>query len=125
MQIPRLQTVLDLTSVRQKLLTENVANSETPGYRRKDIDFQSELKSAMSNSQSGTIKTTRAKHLGPSPNGVSPDVNREDIPEGQVSGVAIDQEMAQVARNQLEYNVAIKLISQKFDGIRNAIRSGS
>lgn len=123
MQIPKLQTVLDLASTRQNLLTENVANVETPGYRRKDIDFQSELKSAMSNSASGTLKITNPKHLGPSRNDVSPEIKRENIPDGQVNGVAIDQEMAQVARNQLEYNVAVKLVSRKFDGLRNAIRS--
>ncbi|MBD3298651.1 MAG: flagellar basal body rod protein FlgB [candidate division Zixibacteria bacterium] len=123
MQIPKLQTVLDLASTRQTLLTENVANSETPGYRRKDIDFQSELKSAMSNNSSGTLKITNPKHLGPSRNGVNPEITRENIPDGQVSGVAIDQEMAQVARNQLEYSVAVKLVSRKFDGLRNAIRS--
>lgn len=124
MQIPKLQTVLDLAATRQKLLTENVANSETPGYRRKDIDFQIELKSAMSNNQRGTVKVTNPKHLGSSPNRITPDIKREAIPDGQLNGVAIDREMAQVARNQLEYNVAVKLVSKKFDGLRNAIRSG-
>lgn len=123
-QIPRMQTVLDLASARQKLLTENVANAETPGYRRKDIDFQSELKSAMNASSTGTVKTTRPEHLGGAKPGTAPKVEREEIPEGQEFGVTIDQEMAQVARNQMEFNVAARLVEKKFEGLRNAIRSG-
>jgi len=123
-QIPRMQTVLDLASARQKLLTENVANAETPGYRRKDIDFQSELKSAMNASSTGTVKTTRPEHLGGAKPGTAPKVERGDIPEGQEYGVSIDQEMAQVARNQMEFNVAARLVEKKFEGLRNAIRSG-
>ena len=123
-QIPRMQTVLDLASSRQKLLTENVANAETPGYRRKDIDFQSELKSAMSGSTAGTVKTTRPEHMGGAEAGHVPKVERENIPEGQEYGVSIDQEMAQVARNQMEFNVAARIVQKKFEALKTAIRSG-
>src|SRR5690348_16845658 len=38
-----LERYMDLLSARQKLVASNIANADTPGYRTRDIDFQSEL----------------------------------------------------------------------------------
>jgi flagellar basal-body rod protein FlgB len=122
LDIPRLQTVLDLASARQKLLTQNVANAETPGYRRKDIDFRAELKAAVSKSGGTTMKATNAKHIGAGNSEHTPTVNTEKVPKGEQFGVNIDREMASVAQNQLEYNVAARLVSRKFDALRVVIR---
>jgi flagellar basal-body rod protein FlgB len=122
LDIPRLETVLDLASSRQKLLTENVANAETPGYARKDIDFRAELKAAVGQSGGSAMKATRPGHIGAGPNQHAPKVITEKIPEGEQFGVNIDHEMASVAQNQLEYNVAARLVSRKFDALRTVIR---
>jgi flagellar basal-body rod protein FlgB len=122
LDIPRLQTVLDLAATRQKLLTENVAHAETPGYERKDIDFRAELKAAVGRSGGATMKATRAQHIGAGDSDHTPTVNREKIPKGEQFGVNIDREMASVAQNQLEYNVAARLVSRKFDALRTVIR---
>ena len=41
----RLERYLDRISLRQSLTASNIANADTPGYKTKDIDFQSELAS--------------------------------------------------------------------------------
>ena len=122
MEIPRLKTALDLTVTRQKLLTENVANAETPGYRRKDINFQSELRQAVNAGSPSEMKATRAKHIGAQDGIRTPNVTREDVERGEVSSVDIDQEMAKVAQNQIEYNIAAQLVKGRFDGLRTVIR---
>jgi len=61
--IPRLERALDLTAARHKLLTQNVANAETPGYVRKDIDFASELRASMGSASSTGVRTTRPGHM--------------------------------------------------------------
>ena len=43
----QLERYMDLLSARQKLVASNVANADTPGYRTRDIDFQSEFVNAM------------------------------------------------------------------------------
>ncbi len=120
--VPRLQNALDLAAARQKLLTQNVANSETVGYKRKDINFQAELQAAMGSGGHLQMKTTRPGHLGATAQTRSPKVNEDKIPAGQKNGVDIDREMVNVAQNQMEYNVAAKLARQKFDALRTAIR---
>lgn len=120
--IPRLQSALDLAAARQKLLTNNVANAETAGYQRQDINFQAELQAAMGGAPRLSMRTTRPGHVGAIDQTRAPRVTREPIPKGQTTGVDIDREMVNVAQNQLEYDVAAKLIGRKFAALRTAIR---
>ena len=43
----KLEYYMDLLSARQKLVASNIANADTPGYKTKDIDFQTEFANAM------------------------------------------------------------------------------
>ena len=43
----KLERYMDLLSARQKLVASNIANADTPGYKTKDIDFQSEFRSLL------------------------------------------------------------------------------
>ena len=42
-----LERYMDLLSARQKVVASNIANADTPGYKTRDIDFQSEFRSAL------------------------------------------------------------------------------
>lgn len=44
----RLERYLDLVSTRQQLVSSNIANADTPGYKTRDIDFGTELRNATS-----------------------------------------------------------------------------
>ncbi len=46
-----LTRALDLTSLRQRLVSENIANIDTPGYQTRDIDFAGEFQRALSQDQ--------------------------------------------------------------------------
>lgn len=120
--IPRLERMLDLTAARQRLLTENVANAETPGYARKDIDFQAELKAAQSRTPKVGLLRTRPGHLGGTNQAHSYRVRREAPVNGEMTSVELDQEMMHVARNQLEFTITAQLAKRKFDGLKLAIR---
>ena len=41
------QSALDAVMLRQKLIAHNIANAETPGYKRLDLIFEDELRKAM------------------------------------------------------------------------------
>ena len=120
--IPRLTRALDITAARQKLLTENVANAETPGYARKDIDFAAELKSAQDRTPSVGMKVTRPGHVTSRSGAASFHVNTERPETDQVSAVQLDQEMAHMAQNQLEYSISAHLARGKFESLKLAIR---
>ena len=41
-----IERYMDLLSARQKLVAANIANADTPGYKTRDLDFQSEFQRA-------------------------------------------------------------------------------
>ena len=111
--IPSLETYLHLTESRQRTLTANVANVDTPGYHAKDIDFQGELKKAMNAAYQSTAQMT-------------PAVNEEqgllERPDG--NNVDIDREGMLMAQTQLQFQMGVQLIKHEFHQILSAINGG-
>ncbi|MBI3872843.1 MAG: flagellar basal body rod protein FlgB [candidate division Zixibacteria bacterium] len=120
--IPRLERVLNLSARRQKLLATHVANAETPGYQRQDIDLESERKAAVAQNVPAGVKTTRPEHLQSQPPVHTDQVVASGATTAAGASVQLDQEMPKAAENQLQFNIAARLTSQKFDGLRLAIR---
>jgi flagellar basal-body rod protein FlgB len=122
---PRLQHMVDLAAFRHKLLASNVANATSPGYQRRDIDFQQELSQALA-THTVRPKTTRPGHIISERSAGAPDVVRDAGTENssELSAVDIDMEMAQLATNTLNYEVGMKLLSKSLSGLRTAIRGG-
>ncbi|RKX22348.1 MAG: flagellar basal body rod protein FlgB [Candidatus Zixiibacteriota bacterium] len=122
--VPKLQKYLDLTSVRHKLIGGNIANSSTPGYRSKDINFQDEFNKATGQEKSVKGFTTDNQHipLGQHRNR-PPEVDEIKVHEGDLNSVDIDKEISSLAQNELTFNIGARLIKMKFDGLRKAITS--
>jgi flagellar basal-body rod protein FlgB len=123
--VPLLKKFLDVSSLRHKLISGNIANVSTPKYRSKDIDFHGELKKAIDDKQHVTGKRTHPSHL---PLGQS----RRDEPEilvdkskasNGINNVDIDEEMGNLAQNQIYYSIGARLLAKKFDGLKKAIAS--
>jgi flagellar basal-body rod protein FlgB len=93
-----LQSIMDVASFRQKILSSNIANADTPGYKAQDISFQSELNKALNGS-----KGSYAVFDSPS------SMNNRDG-----NTVSVDVEMTKVAENQLMYSSAVQLLTMKF-----------
>jgi flagellar basal-body rod protein FlgB len=102
----QLERYMDLLSVRQKLVATNIANADTPGYRTRDIDFQTELADAT---------------------GGSPRVR--DVPELAIKNdgndVSLDRESRLLAENALRFQLASNLMRSQLRVVRSAIEGGS
>jgi len=97
---------MNLLSARQKLTAANIANVDTPGYKTKDIDFQSELASQMSG-------------LGPSAVEVQGLKAKNDG-----NNVDMDREARMLAENALRFAVASNLARSDLSTIKMAIEEG-
>ena len=123
------EKAMDLRSQRQSLLASNLANVNTPGYRRKDISFEEKLRSAMN--MSGTsVARTRENHLGGGQNLVSvvPDlvVPARTAINNDLNSVDMESELAKMGRNRLLYEVLIQAMTKKMQLLEYTIReSGS
>lgn len=101
----QLERYMDLLSARQKLVSANIANADTPGYRTADIDFQAEFQSAMGS-------RPRVVQVGGLP--VRNDGN----------DVSLDRESRLLAENALRFNVASNLLRGQIQMVREAIKEG-
>lgn len=116
-QIPALETFLHLTESRERTLSSNMANVDTPGYHAKDINFQGELKKAMN-----TAYQTSANGSAQ----LNPAVNEEqgllERPDG--NNVDLERESMMMAQTQLQFQLGIQLIKREFHQILSAINGG-
>ncbi len=111
-QADLLERFLDLAAKRQSLITSNIANVDTPGYRTQDIDFQGELQRAMQGGQ--------AAETEPFVREVPGLVTR---PDG--NNVSVDRESLLLSEVQLQFGIAEQLLKSQFRNVRLAINEGN
>jgi flagellar basal-body rod protein FlgB len=101
----QLERYMDLLSARQKLVASNIANADTPGYRTRDIDFQTEFQNAA---------------------GLAPHVVEVDgLPvKNDGNSVDLDREARLLAENALRFQLASSLLRSQIRVVRSAIQEG-
>jgi len=111
-----LGTLLDYRSERNKIITSNIANLDTPGYNPSDYVFKDDLSKALD--QRILLKRTDEKHF---PNAVD-EISKKDFKMvTSEEKVDLDKEMTNLAENHLMYNLSVELLARKFKGIRNVL----
>jgi flagellar basal-body rod protein FlgB len=118
-----LSRVMDFRSANQEVISENLANIDTPGYKPKELRFDQELKRAAEKDQI-QLKTTKPGHLS---HQIENNIESFPIQEvgssgkGESNELNLDMEMAKMMRNNLLYDASAKLIAKKFKSLRSAI----
>jgi flagellar basal-body rod protein FlgB len=118
--ISTLESYLKLTESRERAVSANMANVDTPGYRTKDINFEGELQKAMSGFQNTSMDGSGSAELTPAMQEVSGLMER---PDG--NNVNLDREGMMMAKTQLQYQIGIQLVKHQFHQILSAINGGS
>jgi len=123
-----LERSLDAASMRHKVLANNIANIDTPNFKRSDVSFESVLQDALSERTiSGRATNPRHMSIGsPKVDQVRPHVYTEESTSLRNDGnnVDIDAEMSAMAQNQIQYNALIQQINRKFASLKYAISEG-
>lgn len=103
---------LDASALRSRVVAQNLANVDTPGFRRKEVSFEDQLQDLMKRKLAGSV--TQEDHLpfgkGVDLTKVAPKVFEaadQTLP-GEINNVDVDLEAAKMAENQILYNYAIK-----------------
>jgi flagellar basal-body rod protein FlgB len=102
----QLEKYMDLLSVRQQLVSANIANADTPGYHTLDIDFQSEFQNAVG----GPPRVQEASGL---------------VMKNDGNNVNPDREARLLAENALRFQVASALLHEEIQNVRSAIKEGA
>jgi len=101
-----LQTYMDVVDMRQKLVSSNIANADTPGYKTQDLDFQASFASML---DGGTARQSTVNGLATKNDG---------------NNVDLDREARLLAENSMRFNVASTLMKSSIQQVREAIKEG-
>jgi len=123
------EKALDSAWLRNEVIAQNVANVDTPGYKKKSVSFEEYLDQAMDN---GGFKgnTTDSRHIQIGAG------SADDVPIKVTSdysnlstrldgnNVDIEKEMADSAKNDIRYNTLIQSVSDSYKRVMSAITEG-
>lgn len=124
-----LSRTMDAQMARQKVIANNIANVDTPGFQRREVRFEDAMKQALKkNKLDGTRTNSKHIALGSRTPGdvryrtVRPADNTS--PSG-VNNVDIDNEMAKLAENQIGFNYSVKFMQGHYQKLNAAIKGKS
>lgn len=125
--VPVLEQVVNFAQTRHGVLAGNIANLDTPGYKTRDLSpqqFQENLKEAIHSrdvrQQAGRFSSVSEVAAGTK--------DFEDVRASLTSilyhdesDVSMERQIAEISKNQAQYNLAINLMSAQFRLLRAAI----
>jgi flagellar basal-body rod protein FlgB len=101
-----LSSALDGLSLRQRVIADNIANVDTPGFRATSVDFESSLRAAVENGGSGDV---RAEMLA------------TDTPVGaNGNNVDLRKETLAATQTQFQYQLMTRAVNDRFNLIKTA-----
>lgn len=116
-------------NIRQEIIADNVANVNTPNFRKSVVEFEELLARELYGEEDKKLKLVRThdKHLPPEelPYHAEPTINMDTstIMRADDNNVDIDIEMASLAKNQLYYNATASQFGGYVSLLKNAITS--
>lgn len=115
-----LQKGLDALWLRQRVISNNIANATTPGYKSKSVEFESMLRAVMDR------KNPDGKALVKAVNKINPELvdSYETTDSEDGNNVVLDKENIELARAQLQYTALITALNAQINRMKFAITGG-
>jgi flagellar basal-body rod protein FlgB len=98
-------------ALRQKAVANNVANLQTPGYRRLDVRFEELLSKAIASGEEIDLDELGAELYQPKNTAVKPDGN----------DVNLEGEIGEMVKNTLRQKAFVRILNKKFQQIDQAV----
>ena len=123
-----MENSLDAAWLRNEAIAQNIANVDTPGYKRKTVAFEEYLNDASKMTRLTGNRTDR-RHI---PIGETAKIPKPAVSENgknlsmRIDGnnVDIDSEMADMAKNTIKYNTLIQSMNAEFKKLKSVISEG-
>lgn len=125
--IGALNTSLNLRLLNQNVISSNIANADTPGYKAKAVEFESALRDALGVGNSLSTQVTDRQHRTHSPTDpVNPIVYEDPNGVESLDGNTVNrsEEMAKMAENQLLYDASTEMLKRKLAMLKYAVTEG-
>jgi len=122
-----LEKALNVAGERHRVISNNIANVNTPNFKRSYVDFEVELKKTLGKGNQIKLRRTNPRHLGTgSIAAVEPLVKKDHYSTMRADGnnVDIDLENTELAINTIMYNTVATRLNQKLGQLRYVINGG-
>ncbi|CAM3355890.1 flagellar basal body rod protein FlgB [Marinicrinis lubricantis] len=121
-----IESTINASAMRHKVIANNIANVDTPNFKRSEVLFEELLNQEMNGESSLVGTRTHSKHLpiGPGqPYGIEATIRVDGSTSlnNNQNNVDIDYEMALSAKNQLKYNALIQQMNHELKMFRTSI----
>lgn len=111
--IHNLQAGMKAEALRQKAIASNVANLNTPGYRRIELNFEQLLEKAIDSGKEFDFDKHEPEYYNPGNTPVKSNGN----------DVSLDHEVSEMVKNTLRHSAYTKLLKKKYDMFALAIKT--
>ena len=118
------ENAMHLQARRAQLLSQNLANSDTPGYKAKDIDFKSALKAAADGNSQQPLAATQRGHIQPKGFYMSAEELYRQPMQSSLDGNTVEPhvEMSEFTENSMRYLMTLRFMSGRINGMLSALR---
>jgi len=121
-----IERTLDAASLRQAVIANNIANVDTPRFKRSEVQFESLLQQSLTDSPAKVVgRRTDPRHIniGRTSQEIKPKivVDENSVMNNNLNNVDIDSEMSLMAKNQLRYNALVQQASHEIKLARTAV----
>lgn len=120
------ESALKLRAFRNEVLSANIANTDTPNFKSRDVDFKAAL-AAAKGGDSTTLRTTSDRHLSSlSTNPLGTEVLYRIPMQSTLDGntVEADVEQAAFAENALQYRTTLQFLDGSIKTLKYALKGG-
>ena len=120
---------MSAANLRQEVIGNNIANVNTPRFKKSDVVFESLLAKEMGledDSHKLKMVRTQDKHLGEAEPGrayVRVEIQEDTTMRTDKNNVDIDKEMAELAKNQLYFSAMAKQMGGYFQKVKDILQS--
>lgn len=119
-----LEKKLDAAALRQKVIANNLANVDTPGFKKSNVEFEDILRQAQ-NKDSLRLRTTDSRHIDFSINIQAAQarvvIDNSTTLRNDGNNVDIDSEMTALAKNAIDYQAISQILGNKYSGRKKLV----
>lgn len=121
--INRINKALDGAWIKNSAIANNIANVNTPGYKKQVVNFEDVLRNEMNMNSGVKMNLTNEKHMDPAS---STDIQIERVEDNRYrvdgNNVDVDVENAELAKNTIYYNTLVNEINGQYSRLKTAFR---
>ncbi|MDN3513482.1 MAG: flagellar basal body rod protein FlgB [Candidatus Brocadia sp.] len=111
-----LEKMLDVSALKHKVIANNIANINTPGYKKMEVSFAGQLEKTIKDTSVNKIDKMQPKIV------ISKD-GTDGAVRNDGNNVDMDKEVASLMKNTLSYNIYTQLLAKKMELLKSAIEN--